>query len=241
MSRPKDYSHLRYHLRRKQPQDASVFHAVHIQHLHCSDESILSGSDKSAHEVKQSTDTLRALSFVSQYGAEWIVTLTGRVRNILTDKRAVDYNITRAPAPKSATVWYQITSDTFIEHLAAKTDPGRALRFWIVGEVAHDGAGLIEVEEATLHSAPASYDDGTLSASSSMLYRSKGETTATPAIFTSCYDATAAFTSYCAMGKYTASLIGVNDLVVVVEARPTKWKCDGKGKARYKGDWEPYR
>lgn len=84
-----------------------------------------------------------------QYGTEVSIR---RVRNILTDKRAVDYNITRAPAPKSATVWYQITSDTFIEHLAAKTDPGRALRFWIVGEVAHDGAGLIEVEEATCSS-----------------------------------------------------------------------------------------
>lgn len=66
-----------------------------------------------------------------------------RVRNILTDKRAVDYNITRASAAKSATVWYKITSDTFIEHLAAKTYPGRALRFWIVGEVAHDGAWLM--------------------------------------------------------------------------------------------------
>lgn len=59
-------------------------------------------------------------------------------------------------------------------------------------------------------------------------------------IFTACYDATKTFTAYGAMEKYTASLIGVNDLVVV-EVRLTKWKCDGKGKARYKGDWEQYR
>lgn len=100
-------------------------------------------------------------------------------------------------------------------------------------------------------------EDDKLVASRRMIYKNKGETTATvcssqipstpnsyarsqPLNFEQCFDASKKLEPYNDMSKLSTSSIGVHDLVQM-EVLVTRWMCDAAGKTTWKTGWNTFR
>ena len=67
-----------------------------------------------------------------------------RIVELATSTRvaSLQYNIRSPPSPNDVQ-WSKLTTENFIQYLTLKTNPYKAIRFWIVGEITPDGAWLM--------------------------------------------------------------------------------------------------
>ncbi|EPT05105.1 hypothetical protein FOMPIDRAFT_1013467 [Fomitopsis schrenkii] len=219
---------------------------------------------KSAAGSKAVNSAKEIVQLVSRINEPWGPELKVRLRSIIesSDVPNMRYNI--YDPPKAPFSWKRSESDNNAQRLVIGD---KVPRFWIVGEVAKDGAWLIgkgnsalkQVSMAIYPIRAGEYNKwlsfldelgglrmeelrkaGKIVASRRMTHRSKGETDAIPLNFDQCYDAQTALRPYERMDTYPKANVGVND-VVLIEVHVTRWQCNRSGKTVYNAGWEVYR